>query len=251
MKRSYSGASTASTEAKEVENKVEVKQTEETVARNEVKEDAVKEQVEQSESVPEEPKPEEPNLYSELSERLGVSYGEMEVIAEYLKFTENKGDRMRAFSTFSLGSLLVSVFGFFALIMMILGKLPERFTSVKLGLILGGIILVALLILVFCVMQTIKYSKMEGFKDIGFIAPMNVIDVRKRENAIDQWCIQLQTTGETCWCETPFSYRTKIDVGGKMYKIKVNTHVKVGASGYYVSYSNRFGRKMGNFVIIA
>lgn len=248
MRRSYSGASSVSDveENEVVDVKSESTEAEKIDTVSSESADSVEKKVEEPEQ-----KEEEPSIYQELADKFGVSFGEMEVIAEYLRFAENKGDRMRAYSTFTMGGLLVSVFSLAALIMLIAGKLPERFSSWTTGLILVGILAVAVLVVVVCFKKSVKTSKLEGFRDIEFIAPMTLIDKRQRENLPDQYCVQLNETRETCWCNAPLAYRTKIDVNGKPYKIKVNTHLKVGSSGYYVSYIDRFGHKTGNFLLLA
>ena len=132
---------------------------------------------------------------------------------------------------------------------MLLGKLPEKFTTMKVGLILGAIFLLATLVVVFAVKRTLKYSKMEGFKEIGFIEPMQIADTRRRENAPNQWLVRVNNTNETYWFDSPMSYRTKMDINGQTYKIRVNTHIKVGMTGYLVRYRNRFNQQREEFVI--
>ena len=255
MRRSYSGASAATTDTAEEQSVEKIEQ--EVVAPeksvpdvSEVEQTAEAQVSEENiESQPETETKEEPNKYAEIAAMNGIALGEMEAIAEYLRFVEDKSEVMRVHSTLMLGGAGVALFSLAGLIMMLLGKLPEKFTTMKVGLILGAIFILATLVVVFAVKKTMKYLKMEGFKEIGFIEPMQIADTRRRENAPNQWLVRLNNTNETYWFDSPMSYRTKMDINGKTYKIRVNTHIKVGMEGYLVRYRNRFNQQRDEFII--
>lgn len=204
----------------------------------------------QNEPVKEEVKEENP--YSELADKFNLSLGEMEVVAEYLKFVENKNDRMRGYQTFMFAGVIVAIFSFIAEILLIAGKLPEAFRSWKVGLILGAVIVVCVLVVIFSIKKFATYSKMEAFKEIQYVIPMTLEGyVKDPERGKTQWSIRGEGSDKPVWFDWNYSYSTKIDINGQIHKIKVNTKLKPGMTGYVVGYTNRFNQPKEDFIVFA
>lgn len=194
----------------------------------------------------------EENPYSELADKFNLSLGEMEVVAEYLKFVENKNDRMKGYQTFMLAGVVVAIFSFIAEILLIAGKLPAAFRSWKVGLILGAVIAISVLVVVFSIKKFMAYSKMEAFKEIQYVIPMILVERKKDEQTgKERWSIRGEGSNDIFWFDWNYSYSTKIDVNGQMHKIKVNTKLKPGMTGYVVGYTNRFNQPKEDFVVFA